>query len=350
MIGVGIAGIGFMGMTHYRAIRKVRGAAVTAICTRSEKKLNGDWRGIGGNFGDPGGQEKLGKISRHNHLDALLADPLVDLVDICLPTVDHCSATVRALRAGKHVLVEKPIALSLKDADRMVREAEMADRLLMVAHVLPFFPEYAFLAECIRSGDYGKLLGAHFKRIISKSNGSADFANMARSGGPGVDLHIHDTHFITAVFGKPDRISATGRLIDQKYAEYLATIYRFDDRPDLAITCTGGAISQKGRPFAHGFEAYFEDATILYEFATLAGKPHLSQPLCVLTPEGKMKRPRIGSGDPVVAFTREIQAAVDAVKTGSVCPELSGDVARTALALCFKEVEAVKKSGSIRIR
>jgi predicted dehydrogenase len=349
MIGIGIAGIGFMGMTHYRAIRKVRGARVTAICTRSRKKLQGDWRGIGGNFGDPGGLEDLSKIATNPHLDSFLADPNVDLVDICLPTVDHCAAAIQALRAGKHVLVEKPIALRLRDADRMVREAEKADRLLMVAHVLPFFPEYAFLADCIRSGVYGDLLGAHLKRIISKPDWSADFSNLERSGGPGVDLHIHDTHFIVAICGKPDRVSATGRLIEQKYADYLATIYRFADRPDLAITCTGGAISQKGRSFAHGFEAYFENATVLYEFATLAGKAHLSQPLCVLTADGKMKRPRIGSGDPVVAFTREIQAAIDAVNTGTVCSELSGDVARTALALCFKEVEAVRTSRSVKV-
>ena len=52
MVRIGIAGVGFMGMTHYRAINKVRGGKVTAICTRSEKKRAGDWRGIGGNFGD----------------------------------------------------------------------------------------------------------------------------------------------------------------------------------------------------------------------------------------------------------------------------------------------------------
>lgn len=349
MVRIGIAGIGFMGMTHYRAVQKVRGARVTAICTRSAKKRSGDWRGIRGNFGGPGGLEDLSRVSAHADLADLMQDPDVDLVDICLPTVDHCASAIAALRAGKHVLVEKPIGLSLKDADRMVREAEKADRLLMVAHVLPFFPEYAFLASCVRSGEYGDLRGGHFKRIISRPDWSADFSNMARSGGPGVDLHIHDTHFIAAVCGKPDRVSATGRLLDGRYAEYLATTYRFDDRPDLAVTCTGGAIAQKARPFTHGFEVYFDRATIVYEAATLAGKPHLSQPLSVLTADGKVKRPRTGSGDPVVAFTKEIQAAVDAVRSGDVPSELAGPVARTALALCFKEQQAVKTGRNVRV-
>ncbi len=349
MVGIGVVGIGFMGMTHYRAIRKVRGARVTAISTRSPKKLAGDWRGIQGNLGGPGGMESLERVSTHPSIETLLDDPAVDLVDICLPTADHCRVAIQALRAGKHVLVEKPIALSLRDADRMLREAEKAERLLMVAHVLPFFPAYAFLAECVRSEDYGQLLGAHFKRIISQPGWSADFTNMARSGGPGVDLHIHDTHFIATTCGKPDRVTSTGRLIEQKYASYLATTYRYDDRPELAITCTGGAISQGGRPFAHGFEVYFDTATVLYEFATLSGKPHLSQPLSVLTADRKVKRPRIGSGNPLVAYTKEIQAAVDAVQSGRFCRELSGYVARTALALCFKEVDSARTARSVRV-
>ncbi|MEE2752806.1 MAG: Gfo/Idh/MocA family oxidoreductase [Candidatus Latescibacterota bacterium] len=349
MVGIGIVGIGFMGMTHFRAIRKVKGAGVTAVCTRSEQKLKGDWRGIRGNFGDPGEFEDLSLVGTYGSFDDLLADRRVDLVDVCLPTSDHASYVIRALQAGKHVLVEKPISLSLRDADRMIHEAEKAGQLLMVAHVLPFFPEYTFLAEAIRSEKYGKLLGAHFKRIISKPDWSADLSSMERSGGPGVDLHIHDTHFITAFCGKPDRISASGRLVDSRYAEYLATIYRYDNRPDLAITCTGGAISKKGRPFAHGFEAYFDEATVLYEFITMGGQPHLAQPLCVLTHEGNIQSPNLGSKDPVEAFVREIQAAVKGVNSGSVCSELSSEVARTALSLCFNEVKAVQASRSVNI-
>ena len=349
MVEIGIAGLGFMGMTHFRAIQKVRGGSVRAICTRSASKLSGDWRGIKGNFGSPGGVEDLRRVRTYRQYEDLIADRAIDVIDICLPTVDHRDAAIKALRAGKHVLVEKPIALSLRDADRMIREAEKAGRQLMVAHVLPFFPEYAYLASCVASGEHGALLGAHFKRIISQPDWSADLANLERSGGPGVDLHIHDTHFIAAVCGKPDAVSSTGRLVEDRYAAYLATAYRFDSRPDLSVTCTGGAISQKGRPFVHGFEAYFESGTVLYEFATLAGKPHLSQPLTVLTPDGRSIKPRLGSVDPVVAFTKEIQGAVDAINTGKVDEVLSGALARTALALCFKEVESVRKARSLRV-
>src|SRR5438270_9583196 len=165
MVRIGIVGIGFMGMIHYLGARKARGAQVTALCSRDAKKLAGDWRGIRGNFGDPGDRVDLGQLKRYERFDDLLADPDVDLVDVCTPPDRHEPMAVAALKAGKHVLVEKPIALEPAAADRMVAAARSAGRLLMVAHVLPFFPEFAFAAWAVRGGAYGALLGAHFKRV-----------------------------------------------------------------------------------------------------------------------------------------------------------------------------------------
>ncbi|MDP6039129.1 MAG: Gfo/Idh/MocA family oxidoreductase, partial [Candidatus Latescibacteria bacterium] len=245
--------------------------------------------------------------------------------------------------------VEKPLSLSLRDANRMVRVAEKTGKLLMVAHVLPFFPEFAYLKQVVDGGDYGKVLGAHFKRIISQPNWSSAFANMESSGGPGVDLHIHDTHYILVLFGRPDRVVSSGRLVRDKYVEYISTSYQFLDQPDLCVTCASGAISKRGRSFMHGFEVYLEDATVLYEFSTLRGKPTLTMPVTLMTEGGKVQNPRLGAADPVVAFTREIQAAVDAVESGDVARELSGESAADALRLCFKEVDSVRRRQAVRV-
>src|SRR5262249_44702159 len=161
MVRIGIVGGGFMGMIHYLAARRLHGAQVTALCSRDPKKLAGDWRGIRGNFGPPGEMMDLSHLKKYDTLDALLADPDVDLVDVCNPTNLHPETAVAALRAGKHVLVEKAIALEPGEADVMVQQAARSGKLLMVAHVLPFFPEFAFAADVIRKGIYGKLLGAH---------------------------------------------------------------------------------------------------------------------------------------------------------------------------------------------
>src|SRR5205807_8373530 len=126
------------------------------------------------------------------------------------PTARHPAGALEALRAGKHVLVEKPIALHTEDADAMVAAARKARKLLMVGHVLPFFPEFAFGRQVIHDKRYGGLLGGHFKRVIAKPDWSAEIADSSQTGGPAVDLHIHDMHFIRLICGMPQQVFATG--------------------------------------------------------------------------------------------------------------------------------------------
>ena len=111
----------------------------------------------------------------------------------------------------------------------------------MVAHVLPFFPEFKFAAEAIRGGKYGKLLGAHFKRIIARPDWSADIGDAAKTGGPAVDLHIHDTHFIGLVCGVPKQVFAVG-MVEKDAVSYLTTSYLYGPNGP-AVTCSSGADS-----------------------------------------------------------------------------------------------------------
>ncbi|WP_422926675.1 Gfo/Idh/MocA family protein [Singulisphaera sp. PoT] len=340
MVGIGIVGIGFMGMIHYLAARKLTGGKVVALCSRDERKLAGDWTSIQGNFGPRGTQMDLTSHARYTDVAQLLADPAVDLVDICVPNDEHAKLAIKALEAGKHVLVEKPIALTAADADAMVAAARASGKLLMVAHVLPFFPEFAYAAEAVRSGRYGTLRAAHLTRVISKPDWSSGIASADRSGGPAIDLHIHDTHYVGLVCGVPQAVHSRG-VVDGEAVVYLSTQYLYDT-PNLAVSSVSGAITQAGRPFAHAFELYLDKATIVFEYANLGGTDHLATPLSVILPDGTVERPQLGSGDPVDAFTQEIATAVEAVATNTPAPELSGDLARQALLICQAEVESVK--------
>jgi len=332
MVRIGLAGIGFMGMIHYLAAKRVAGGEVTAIHTRDPKKLAGDWRSIRGNFGPPGAVMDLGGIHRHAGYEGLLADPDVDLVDICTPTGQHEAMVIAALKAGKHVLVEKPIALDMAAADRMVAAATAAGKLLMVGQVLPFFPEFAFLADAVKTRRYGPLLGGQFKRVISRPDWSAAIGDVDQTGGPAIDLHIHDTHFIRLICGMPRQVIATGR-IEGDAVTHLNSLYDFGPGGPT-VACASGALAQKGRPFTHGFEIYFDKATVMFEDGT--------QPLTVLTAGGELERPPLGDGDPVAAFTAELQAAVDGVQAGQAPDLLSGQLARDALVMCHRECESVR--------
>jgi predicted dehydrogenase len=118
MINVGIAGIGFMGWIHWLAYKAATGVRVAAISSRDPKRRAGDWRNIKGNFGPPGEQVDLKGVKAFESLEAMLADPSIDLVDLCLPPNLHLDAALQAFAAGKHVFCEKPLALTDRDCVR----------------------------------------------------------------------------------------------------------------------------------------------------------------------------------------------------------------------------------------
>jgi len=347
MVGIGVVGIGFMGMIHYLAAAKVAGGKVVALCSRDPKKLAGDWTSIQGNFGPKGTRVDLSGLNRYADVSDLLSDPAVALVDLCVPNDEHARLAIRALEAGKHVLVEKPIALTTSDADAMVAAALANSKLLMVAHVLPFFPEFAFAAEAVRSQRFGALKAAHLTRVISRPDWSSGIADLERSGGPVIDLHIHDNHYIGLVCGPPRAVYSRG-VVEDETVVHVATQYLYDAGGPV-VSAVSGALSQPGRPFTHGFEIYLERATLAFEFANLGGEPHVATPLSVILPDGSVERPELGAGDPIDSFARELAVAVEAVETGNEARALSGDLARRALVICRAEIESVRLGRSIAV-
>ncbi|MGN7799761.1 Gfo/Idh/MocA family protein [Leifsonia sp. 22587] len=125
-------------------------------------------------------------------LDEVLADPDVTIVSICTPTPSHADLAVQALEAGRNVLLEKPIALTMDDALRVQDAASRASGLLMVAHVVRFFPGYAALAERVAAGSVGRPRVVRASRISDRPVGYDWLEDEARSGGMLVDFAIHD--------------------------------------------------------------------------------------------------------------------------------------------------------------
>jgi predicted dehydrogenase len=206
--------------------------------------------------------------------------------------------------------------------------------------VLPFFPEFAYAAAAVRGGRHGRVLGGHFKRVISRPDWSAEIGDATKTGGPAVDLHIHDTHFIGLVCGVPRQVFATG-VEENGAVQYLTTLYLYGPGGP-AVSCSSGAVAQKGRPFVHGYEIYLERATLVYESGTA--------PLTVLTADGKAEQPALpGGSDATAAFTLELQAAVDGVTSGKEPDLLSGKLARDALVLCHKECESVRTGRAVPV-
>lgn len=348
MLNIGIAGIGFMGWIHWLAYQQSPGARVAAICTRDEKKLAGDWTSIKGNFGPPGAQVDLSNVKKHRTLDEMLADPQIDVVDICLPPDLHVQAALAAFAAGKHVFCEKPLALTAADCDRMVAAASKSGKQLVVGHVLPLLPEYAWALAAIDSGKYGKALGGTFKRVISDPLWLKDFFEPKKVGGPLVDLHVHDAHFIRRVWGMPTSVFSQGRLRGD-VVEYCNTLFQFAD-PKVAVHSQSGVINQQGRAFTHAFEIHLERATLLFDFAVIGGEGKVLCPLTVLDADGKAFQPELPAGDPMLAaFIAEIAELVASVNSGKPSQLLGGELARDAIVLCHKQTDSVRKREKIAV-
>lgn len=348
MLRVGLVGIGFMGWIHYLAYQKVKGVKLAAIATRDSKKLAGDWRGIQGNFGPPAGQVDLAKVAKYDSLEKLLADDSIDVVDLCLPPHLHVSATLQALKAGKHVFVEKPMALTAAECQKMVAAAQKANRQIYVGHVLPLLPEYATARKLIQSGKYGKLIGGHFRRVISDPLWIKDFYNPQTVGGPLIDLHVHDAHFIRLLFGMPTSVTSQGRMRGE-VAEYCSTQFQFADK-SLAVSSTSGVINQQGRPFTHGFEIHLEKATLAFEFSVMADGKNLATPLHILDSKGGVIYPAMPAGDPMLtAFELEIQEVARCLKANAPSAVLGGDLARDAIILCHKQQQSLASGKTVKV-
>jgi predicted dehydrogenase len=218
----------------------------------------------------------------------------------------------------------------------------------------------------VQSGKYGRLLGGHFKRIISDPSWLKDFFDPQAVGGPVVDLHIHDAHFIRMLCGMPQAVYSTGRMRGD-VVEFFTTQFLFADhevqpdqaakpphprplshkgRRELALTATGGVVSQQGRSFTHAFEIYLEKATLMYDSAVIDGQPVTNMPLTVLGPKGKVTRPKLNAAD---AFVAELSEVVRAVRSGQGSPILGGNLALDALVLCEKQTQSVRSEKLVSV-
>jgi len=264
---IAVLGLGFMGSTHLKALRNVPGATLAAVVSGDDTKLAGDLSSIQGNLGGPGEKMDFSGIARYHTIEEALGDPNIDAVDVCLPTDCHAPVTLAALRAGKHVLVEKPMALDGDTADRMIAEAARNHRVLMTAQVLRFMPAYAKTAELVKSVELGPVRSAIFRRRCAAPAWSKWLSNRAVSGGGVFDLLIHDVDYCVQLFGSPAAVSATGY---EDMPHGIDCIVAQLHYPSVDVVVTGGWHHPKAYPFSMEFTVISDGGTL--EFNS-AGRP-----------------------------------------------------------------------------
>lgn len=174
-IGWGVIGLGWFGEIHADTLAHMTGIRLAAFSTRRPHRLN--------ELAD-----RYDVSARYTDYRELLADPSVDVVSITTHIQDHCDITVDALRAGKHVLLEKPMAATVEQCDRIVQAARESDGLFMVGHICRFDPRVALAKQAIDEGRLGRIVSMHARRNLSKTIGEAVLDKISALMGDG----IHD--------------------------------------------------------------------------------------------------------------------------------------------------------------
>ncbi len=246
-VKIGVAGLGFMGATHIQAMAAVAGADLAAVAARNEKALSGDLSGAVGNLNRGGGVLDFSRLQKFRDWREMIAEGDIEAVDICLPTALHAEAAVLALGHGKHVLVEKPMALTAGECAEMLAARDRAGKTLMVAHVLRFWPEYQELRRAMDNGGFGAVERGRFERRCGLPEWSAWLPDDARSGGAVVDLLIHDVDQAIALFGLPREVSCR----PLGGVDTVEAVLHYGD--GLEIRVCGGWFAS-GTPFSMGFE------------------------------------------------------------------------------------------------
>lgn len=141
-------------------------------------------------------------------LDRVLGDPGIGIVSICTPTDTHLDLASRALTAGKRVLLEKPLAHSVADGERLVQLGQRGPGMLMVAHVVRFFPGYVAVRELVDQGALGRVREVRADRLSPEGGRPAWLDDEDRSGGFLVDLAVHDFDQLLLLLGPARRVHA----------------------------------------------------------------------------------------------------------------------------------------------
>ena len=311
-VRVGIIGFGFMGTTHFGIYNDNAKAVVTAIADVDPQKRQGDISTVVGNIG--GGDNSIpvnmDNIKVYSDGMALISDPDIDLVDICVPVYLHKQYAMAAIAAGKHVICEKPLARNCRDALEIVNAAKKSERIFMTGMCIRFWPEYEHTYRTIKSGVSGKLYSATFKRLSPDIDGNGWenwFMKSELSGGAIFDLHLHDTDFIRHLFGMPQAVTAFGARGVRSDNGIDHVMARYDYGDGSLVTAEGGWDAAKNTPFEMSYQIVCENMT--FRFSETGYK--------VIHADGTVEEPAVSDAALPTGWHREIDCLLDCIANGT---------------------------------
>jgi predicted dehydrogenase len=278
MAGIAIVGAGGMGRAHARAWTALgHGNDIRYVCTPHPDR--------------PLADAPLAVVT--TDFDSVLGDAEVDLLSVCTPTDSHFELASRALEAGKHVLLEKPVTSTVEEGLVLAEIAERNRRIVMVAHVVRFFPGYEAVHDAVRRGTVGEPSSVRAARLAPMADRPAWMADERRSGGPLVDFAVHDFDQVNLLLGIP-RTVRTNRI---GAAAFETTVEYSGGRQGHVLASMA---MPEGFPFTTSLEVAGDRGVAAYRFSAADGADGGRSDYEAVSPDGPVVA-RVDPGDPFVA-------------------------------------------------
>jgi UDP-N-acetylglucosamine 3-dehydrogenase len=311
MLNISVIGCGFWGRNHARVFSELSDINLKYVVDIDE--LNAKY------------VSKKFNVEYKIEPDLIFQDPDIDAVTICTPTVTHADLALQAIQAGKHVLVEKPMTDTVKEAENLIQAAKLHGVYLVVGFIERFNPAVIEARRMIQKNQIGDVILVHAKRVSRWPQ---------RIGDVGVikDLSIHDIDLINTLFdSEPNMVFATAGSIQHSYEDYANIMISFPDKRggfvetnwltprkvrNLTITGTDGII-----------EVEYIDQTVKIE-----NQDFILQPF-------------IDNAEPLKL---ELESFVNSITKG-VTPEVTGEDGLKALKICEAAIESSKSGRPVVI-
>jgi predicted dehydrogenase len=294
---IGILGSGFMGTTHARAYGKIPGVSIAAVSSRNLDRA-----------------EKLAKeVGARATTDdrSIIDDPTIEAISNTLPTHLHAETTITALKAGKHVLLEKPFALTAADCDEMIATTKETGRVLMVAHVLRFWGEYVSLVELVHSGKLGKPISAVAVRLSQLPAWADWFLNPVWSGGAVLDLCVHDFDALNWLFGTPKSVYARGKELKPGLWNDIHALVDYGGANGLV---EGSEFMPQGYPFTAAMRVVCESGVVEFMFRAGGVSVEMGGGVSLMVHEAGKAYPL--TAKPGDAYDNQASYFVDCIRNG----------------------------------
>ena len=303
-----VLGTSWIAGAFVEAAQEVEGLSIDAVCSRRAETAEG--------FAQQHGIPRI-----HTSVEALGADPRIDAVYLASPNALHARQAVQLLDAGKHVLVEKPLATTAAEAEAVATAARRAGRMVMQAYVAPFEPNVAALRDALPR--VGPVRRAVFvkdqyssKYDALKAGDLPNAFNPALAGGSLLDIGFYPVSLAVHLFGEPSSITATGMVLPSGVDGHGTVILGY---PGFDAVC----LHSKVAPSGIGSEITGEDGVITFDDCSVPTQvslaPRLGSPDSPTTP-GFSRRP--GQADDLTRpqsahhMRYEIEHFVAAVRRG----------------------------------